>query len=34
MHHSLDTVAYAPFCDLFVGNFVLLWPIDPIVYHF
>jgi hypothetical protein len=24
MHHSLDTVAYAPFCDLFVGNFVLL----------
>jgi hypothetical protein len=30
---SLSTIAYMPFCDLFVGNFVLMRPINPIVYH-
>jgi hypothetical protein len=33
MHPSLSITAYMPFCDLFVGNFVLVWPINPIVYH-
>jgi hypothetical protein len=29
---SSKIVAYMPFHDLFVGNFVLVWPIDPTVY--
>jgi hypothetical protein len=32
MHLSLSTIAYIPFCDLFVGSFVLMWPLDPMVY--
>jgi hypothetical protein len=32
MHPSLNTIAYTPFHDLFVGNFVLMQPVDPIVY--
>jgi hypothetical protein len=32
MHLFLNIVAYTPFCDLFVDNFVLVWPIDPIIY--
>jgi hypothetical protein len=30
---SLSTTTYSPFHDLFVGNFVLVWPSNPIVYH-
>jgi len=33
MHPSLNITAYTPFHDLFVGNFVLVWPVDPKVYH-
>jgi hypothetical protein len=33
MHPSLSTIAYTPFRDLFIGNFVLMWPSDPIIYH-
>ncbi len=29
---SLRTIAYMPFGDLFVGNCVLVWHVDPIVY--
>jgi hypothetical protein len=29
---SLNTIAYKFFCDLFVGNFVLVWPVDPTIY--
>ncbi len=29
---SLNITTYTPLCDLFVGNFVLLWPTNPIVY--
>jgi hypothetical protein len=29
---SLRTIAYMPFRDLFVGNCVLVWHVDPIVY--
>jgi hypothetical protein len=33
MHPSLSTIGYTPFCDLFVGNFVLVQLSDPIVNH-
>jgi hypothetical protein len=29
---SLNTIAYTPFHDLFVGNFVLVQPVVPKVY--
>jgi hypothetical protein len=29
---SFTSAAYTPFCDLFVGNFVLVWHEDPKVY--
>ncbi len=32
MHLSLNTIAYMPFHDLFAGNFLLVWPLNPIVY--
>jgi hypothetical protein len=32
MHPSLNTLAYTPFCDLLVGNFVHVRPIDPTIY--
>ncbi len=32
MHLSLNTPTYMPFCDLFVGNFVHVRPIDPTIY--
>jgi hypothetical protein len=32
MRPSLSTIAYTPFCDLFVGSFVLVEPSNPIVY--
>jgi hypothetical protein len=28
----LSNVAYMPLCDLFVGNFVLVWLVDLNVY--
>jgi len=33
MHPSLSIVAYTPFHDLFVSNFVFMQPSNPIVYH-
>jgi hypothetical protein len=33
MHPSLNIFAYTPFCDWFVGNFVLVQPSDPTFYH-
>jgi hypothetical protein len=33
MRRSLNITTYTPLRDLFVGNFVLLWPANPIVYH-
>jgi hypothetical protein len=32
MHCSLNTIAYTPFHNLFVGNFVLVWPLNPTIY--
>jgi hypothetical protein len=32
MRPFLNNVAYMFFCDLFVRNFVLAWPLDPTVY--
>ncbi len=32
MHPSLNILAYTPFCDLLVGNFVHVQPIDPTIY--
>jgi hypothetical protein len=29
---SLNIIAYKYFCDLFVGNFVLVWLVDPTIY--
>jgi hypothetical protein len=29
---SLNIIAYTPFCDLFVGNFVFMRPADLKVY--
>jgi hypothetical protein len=29
---SLNIIAYKFFCDLFVGNFVLVWFVDPTIY--
>jgi hypothetical protein len=31
MRPFLSTFPYMSFHDLFVGNFVLMWPLDPIV---
>ncbi len=31
MRPSLNTIAYTFFCDLFVGNFVLMWLSNPII---
>jgi len=33
MHLSLSIVAYTHFCNLFVGNFVLVRPSNPTIYH-
>jgi hypothetical protein len=33
MHPSLNIDAYTPFRDLFASTFVLVRPLDPIVYH-
>ncbi len=30
---SLSTIAYTPFHDLFVGNFIFVWPSNPTIYH-
>jgi len=32
MHLSLNIIAYTPFCDLFVGNFVFVWHTYPTIY--
>jgi hypothetical protein len=32
MRHSLSITTYMPFHDLFVIDFVLVWPINPIIY--
>ncbi len=32
MDFSLNTIAYMPFCDLSVGNFVFVWPTNPTIY--
>jgi hypothetical protein len=32
MRPSLNILAYTPFCELFAGNFVLIWPTNLIVY--
>jgi hypothetical protein len=31
MRLSLNTTAYMPFRDLFVGNLILMWPLNLIV---
>ncbi len=33
MHPSLNTIAYMPFRDMFVCNFVLVQPTNPTIYH-
>jgi len=32
MHLFLSTIAYVPFHDLFASSFLLVWPLNPIVY--
>jgi hypothetical protein len=32
MRPSSNTIAYKLLCDLFVGNFVLVWPVNPTIY--